>query len=322
MAGSRAGARGALVARLRRGLAALALLGLGGCLGGDKQTSASEASGSTSGAATSSTATTDAATSTSTSGTTSTTSSASGTSSTSGAEVCDPVETFGEVPSGDLPECDIWEQDCPPCEKCTPYANEGVSSWSDHGCAPVVARPKQFGEACTMQGSKYSGFDDCDKGLMCWNFNDEGVGYCIGLCVGSRLEPECDYPALCATSGDGIMLICLPLCDPLLQDCPGEDGCRPIGTIMEWVCTLDASGPDAGADGDPCEYANACDPGLLCTEGARVPGCQTIGCCATICDLGKPNTCPLTDQGAECVPYYAMGEAPPGKENVGFCGLP
>ena len=111
-----------------------------------------------------------------------------------------------------------------------------------------------------------------------------------------------------------------PLCDPLLQDCPGEDACLPAGDA--WACLLDLSGPDAGTDGDPCEYENACDPGLLCMDGARVPGCQTAGCCASFCDLEEPNTCPLKDQGAECVPYYAIGEAPPGKENLGFCGLP
>ncbi|MCB9705226.1 MAG: hypothetical protein H6711_25350 [Myxococcales bacterium] len=305
-------------AQARVWLTVAALLGLGGCVGGDKQTSASEASGSTSGAVTSSTVTTDAATSTSGTGTTS---AAGGTTGTSGAEACDPVETFGEEPSGDLPDCDVWEQDCPLCEKCTPYSHDTGSNWNDLGCVPVVARPKQFSEPCTAKG--FSGFDDCDKGLMCWSLNDEGVGYCVGLCVGSKAEPGCEYAGLCVIPGDEITNICFPSCDPLLQDCPGEDGCYPYGRALEWICAYDGSFPGAGADGDPCEFTNNCHPGLHCSpEGDRVPGCQAASCCATICDLEEPNTCPLKDQGAECVPYYAMGEAPPGKENLGFCGLP
>ncbi|MCB9705225.1 MAG: ribulose phosphate epimerase [Myxococcales bacterium] len=294
------------------------LLAVSGCIGGDKQTSASGASGSTSGAVTSSTATTDAATSTSTSGT-GTTSAASGTTSTSGAEACDPVETFGEATSGGLPECDVWKQDCPPCEKCTPYASDGIV-WDEYGCVPVVPDPKQFGEPCTVHGSPASGFDDCDKGLFCWNVNEDNVGWCIAHCVGSLSRPECDDSAICGVYGNGVPAFCLPLCDPLLPECPGDDTCLPID---DWfVCVDDASEPDAGADGDPCWSANACDPGLLCMNGESIPGCQTTGCCASFCDLEEPTTCPLKDQGAECVPYYAMGEAPPGKENVGFCGLP
>ena len=38
--------------------------------------------------------------------------------------------------------------------------------------------------------------------------------------------------------------------------------------------------------------------------------------------LDAPNTCPLKAQGAECQPFYEMGMAPPGKENLGVCGLP
>ena len=195
------GARGGIVVAL--------LLAVSGCIGGDKQTSASGASGSTSGAVTSSTVTTDAATSTSTSGT-GTTSAASGTSSTSSAEVCEPVDSFGEETTGDLPDCDIWAQDCPPCEKCTPWASEGGSAWNAHGCVPVVPNPKQLGEPCTAQGPGVSGFDDCDKGLMCWSPNEANVGYCIGLCVGSEIDPECEYPAVCAVGADGVLAICLP----------------------------------------------------------------------------------------------------------------
>ena len=218
--------------------------------------------------------------------------------------------------------CDIWGQDCPDGEKCTAWANDGGSSWNDNKCVPVDPNPKQAGDVCTAQGSGVSGLDDCDKGSMCWDTNKENIGYCIEFCMGSADAPFCSDPqALCQIANDGVLPICLPSCDPLLQDCPGVDyACLPLND--GFVCIPDGSGPDAGADGDPCEYANACDPGLFCATADFVPGCKTAGCCSSFCDLGAPNTCPLKAQGAECQPFYEMGMAPPGKENLGVCGLP
>ncbi|MCB9568990.1 MAG: hypothetical protein H6710_17535 [Myxococcales bacterium] len=301
---------------------ALALLLGPGCLGGDKVTSATGASGSTSGASatTASTAGT-SGTVTATTATDASSGTTGGITATTGPAVCEPVETYGEETTGGAHECNIWLQDCPPCQKCTAWSDmaEWGAAWDELRCVPLVPSPKQAFEPCTVQGPFASGLDDCDEGLFCWDVDQDSVGYCIAFCAGSFDAPECPYPGHCLSNQ--LFTICHPLCEPLLQDCPDNDSCLPLDG-GEWVCLPDGSAPGEGKEGDPCESVNYCDPGLICAEPALVPGCQALGCCATICDLDQPNTCPLKDQGAECVPFYAMGEAPPGKENVGFCGLP
>ncbi|MCB9701656.1 MAG: ribulose phosphate epimerase [Myxococcales bacterium] len=228
---------------------------------------------------------------------------------------------FGCGTTGTIGGCDIWGQDCPDGEKCTAWADDGGSSWNANKCVPVNPDPKQTGDECVAEGSGVSGLDDCDKGLMCWNTDENNLGYCIEFCMGDMGAPFCSDPnAVCVIVNDGVLPICLPPCDPLLQDCPGSDACLPVGE--DFVCVLDASGPDAGADGDPCEFANACDPGLFCANAEFVPGCQAAGCCSSFCNLDEPNMCPLMEQGAECVAFFEMGMAPPGKENLGGCGLP
>ncbi|MCB9701042.1 MAG: hypothetical protein H6711_04060 [Myxococcales bacterium] len=163
--------------------------------------------------------------------------------------------------------------------------------------------------------------DDCDEGLYCWYLDESNAGYCIAFCTGTDFyDAECPYPSVCVIDGSGVGPRCIPTCEPLLQDCPQGATCLPSHDA--WICLEDNSGPYSGADGDPCEFVDACDPGILCAEANRVPGCWASGCCATICDLNSPISCPLKGEGAECVPFYAMGEAPPGKENIGFCGLP
>jgi hypothetical protein len=69
---------------------------------------------------------------------------------------------------GQTYECDLWKQDCPPGEKCMPWANDGGGSWNATRCTPLAEDPRQPGEPCTVEGSGVSGRDDCDIRAMCW----------------------------------------------------------------------------------------------------------------------------------------------------------
>jgi len=159
-----------------------------------------------------------------------------------------------------------------------------------------------------------SGIDDCEAFAMCWDVDPRtNMGVCIGFCMGSEANPVCEDPsAQCSITGAGVLIICLPFCDPLLQDCAEGSACYPDNDGFD--CAPDASG-EAGAAGDPCEYLNVCDPGLFCAEAPTVPGCRGLGCCMPFCDLSAP-MCPLL---TECVPWYDDGQAPPGFEDVGGC---
>lgn len=59
-------------------------------------------------------------------------------------------------------ECDVFAQDCPPGEKCVPWANDGGGVWNATRCSPVDDDPAAPGEPCTVEGGPTSGIDDCD----------------------------------------------------------------------------------------------------------------------------------------------------------------
>ncbi len=216
-------------------------------------------------------------------------------------------------------ECDVWSQDCPEGEKCMPWANDGGSSWNATKCSPIDPAPQQPGDVCTTEGGGVSGVDNCVKSSMCWDVDGEtNEGVCIAFCEGTNAEDgTCDAGFSCTIVNAGVLILCLPDCDPLLQDCPGDDLCIPSGE--NFICVLDASG-EAGLYGDPCEYANACKPGLYCLNPEYVEGCQAAGCCTPFCDTSEANMCPGGTQ--ECIPWYEEGMEPPGKETVGICGIP
>jgi hypothetical protein len=222
--------------------------------------------------------------------------------------------------TGQMNECDIWLQDCPDGQKCMPWANDGGGSWNATTCSPVDAMPGQSGDECTVEGSAVSGVDSCDKGLLCWYVDENNIGSCLDMCTGSAENAMCPSGSVCDITNDGVLILCLPTCDPLLTDCPDSQICFFSAQANDFICDFDASGEE-GQYGDPCEYINVCDPGLFCANPDAVPNCQAGGCCSEYCDLTEPNTCSGADGGQECVPWFES-DPPPGLENVGACAIP
>ena len=280
--------------------------------GGDPTTGTSSESGGTAGTAGTSTGTSTAG------------DGSGGGSSGTGSTFLDP--TTGGSPDN---ECDVWLQDCPDGEKCMPWANDGGNAWNALKCVSVDPDPKQPGDTCTVDGNGVSGLDDCDVASMCWNVDPETkMGTCVAFCEGSPEAATCNSPnETCVIANGGVLILCLPACDPLLQDCAPEETCLPNTAGDGFACVLDASG-DNGPAGTPCEYANACNVGLLCVGADVVPGCVgSQGCCAPYCDTtdaGANTDCAnaFASPGAECVPFFEMGMAPPGHEDVGICMIP
>ncbi|MCX4247247.1 ribulose phosphate epimerase [Paraliomyxa miuraensis] len=225
-------------------------------------------------------------------------------------------------------ECDIFAQDCLPGEKCMPWANDGSNSWNATRCSPVADNPGQPGDECTVEGSGVSGIDDCVLASMCWDVDPEtNVGTCVAMCAGDEANPICEDPdTSCAIANEGVLVLCLPNCDPLLQACPDGQACYPIQ--QAWTCAPDASG-EGGVYGDPCEFINVCDPGLICLGAAAVPpgeACEgAVGCCTEVCDLDDPAgdaQCSGQAGGQTCQPWYDPMSVPPGYEDVGACAMP
>ncbi|MEM7152268.1 MAG: hypothetical protein AAF799_05465 [Myxococcota bacterium] len=217
-------------------------------------------------------------------------------------------------------DCDPYAQDCPAGQKCAWWGSDGGGAWNSTRCVPIADDPAEPGEPCTVEGSGTTGLDDCRLGSMCWDVDPKLLeGTCVEQCTGDESNPSCENPqTTCAISADGLAL-CLPSCNPLQpSDCPEEQGCYPIST--SWRCAPDASG-DLGAYGDPCEFINTCDPGLVCVSPSAVPGCKGFGCCTDVCDLDEPE-CKDMELGVECTPWTDENSTPIGYEDVGVCALP
>lgn len=237
--------------------------------------------------------------------------------------ICDDTEAPCQLAPGldgqlRCVECDPWAQDCPKGQKCTAWASDGGAAWDANRCVEVATDPHKPGEPCTVEGSAVSGIDDCELASMCWNVDpDTLTGTCVALCEGSPRDPTCPEPnTLCRVSGSGVLNVCLPTCNPLAVDCPQGQVCVDSG-FGPFTCVFGSPGPV----GAPCEFVNACDPGLACIPSELVPGCDlgSASCCSPYCSLAAP-ACPDGDE--VCQPWFEQGQAPAGYEDVGVCALP
>lgn len=235
--------------------------------------------------------------------------------------------TFLVAPDGgsclvNCSQCNPFTQDCPEGNKCSPWANDGGTSWNATKCVPIDPDPDQPGDPCTVQVSGTSGIDSCDLHSMCWDVDvDTLIGHCVPFCTGSPENTICPDGLTCIVANEGNLPICLPSCDPLQQDCAPGDVCISHPNEPGFVCIFDGSG-DEGQSFDACDFANECDPGLLCNQPTAASECdfEAQGCCLPFCDLSLPVDCPGAMQ--TCQPAFEMGTAPEGLENVGFCALP
>ena len=215
--------------------------------------------------------------------------------------------------------CDLFTQDCPPGQKCMPWADDGSQAWNATRCSPIAKDPAAPGEPCTVEGGPYSGFDDCQLGTLCHDVDPKTLeGTCLALCTGTETDPSCEDPqSFCDYGSGGAVALCFPMCHPLEDDCAEGEGCYPLNNT--WMCLATDTMGNSGAAGAPCMFIDACLPGLMCAGSASVPDCESPGCCTELCDLDDPQ-CSL--EGVSCQAWFEPGEAPPGYENVGACVLP
>jgi hypothetical protein len=211
--------------------------------------------------------------------------------------------------------CDVFAQNCPDGQKCAPVILEPGSGYEWSRCVPVTGTDEP-GDPCTSSGAN-DGLDSCIKGAMCWY----DPGTCIAHCTGTPDAPICPNDGACTLPQDAYLSLCIPDCDPLLQDCNWEQVCYAFSE--GFACAPDASG-DMGEANAPCEFINVCDEGLLCADPAFVgAGCppDSLGCCTPFCAF--PNgPCPNPDQ--QCIQWFDPATLPEGdsKLAIGSCGVP
>ena len=214
--------------------------------------------------------------------------------------------------------CDVFAQDCPEGEKCAPWADNGGSSWNATKCVPVTG-DGLAGDPCVALGGGLSGLDDCARGALCWEVDEQGQGACIAMCGGTADAPVCREDMWCEFLNEGVLNLCFPDCDPLAQDCPGDKVCALVEDAF--ICLFEAQSP-AGVFED-CPFVNDCKRGLLCSAPSWAAEChpEASGCCLPMCDLGDPGVvCPGV--GQSCMSIYAPEMPPPKYANVGVCRIP
>ncbi len=108
-------------------------------------------------------------------------------------------------------ECSVFDQNCGLDEKCTAWANDGGDVWNATRCTVVDPDAVGLGEACVVEGSAYSGIDNCDLGQVCFGVDEETLtGVCTAYCNARGDELSCeDAELVCTTLGD-TMSVCIP----------------------------------------------------------------------------------------------------------------
>jgi hypothetical protein len=228
-------------------------------------------------------------------------------------------DAVGAEPDVGAPfSCSTFDVSCPPGTKCNASVTGDGGSWDELSCHPLHPDPVGVGEPCEVWGGPGSGVDDCIDGAICWDVDlATSTGTCVAYCDGTLEDPTCVDDHRCVQANGGVLNLCLPVCDPLVQDCEAGTACYPAG--LAFACISDASGA-SGAYGDPCAYVNVCDPGLACLGPAAVPGCTgEVGCCTPFCTV-ESATCP--GLGQSCVAWFDEGTAPLGLDDAGICMLP
>jgi hypothetical protein len=249
------------------------------------------------------------------------------------------------VTGGPVDTCDPFVQDCAAGLKCAAVDMSGNGVWDSNACVPVMGEGVH-GEPCHYLGFASDGLDDCEKGAMCYFFDEElGEGTCVELCAGSRDDPVCG-PACTGCEilfSESVNICVAPVCTPPVEGlcapeevcaCDADEKCIPNNVSGEFSCILWPA--DELPAGGPCSISGQCEAGFFCVEADFFPfaNCQNSpGCCTPYCDVSQGTTdnpvCvdlneELIDlEGVECVPWFEDGEGPPGcAGNTGVCAVP
>lgn len=232
--------------------------------------------------------------------------------------------------------CHPLGSDCIDGEKCAPVVLDPFDPiWHANVCVPAGDQP--VGAPCHFVEGGVNGQDTCDAQGICWGVDPvNGIGTCVEQCVGEVHSCPLTGLTCVVPYATGVVTLCLPACDPLVESCP--QGTRCVGTyaggreaITGFACApTDTLG--APAPGEPCRDWDSCQGAALCDDvdvigldncPEKTSSHQT--CCTALCDVNAPDpdlVCTDTGLvGTVCVALYSPGTPEPlGK--VGKCMLP
>lgn len=215
-------------------------------------------------------------------------------------------------------ECDPWSQDCPDGEKCAAADFDLEPGPDSNECVPITGNGG-LGDPCEWDGPVEAS-DDCDGEHACYFVAENGdtwLGTCAPFCDGTPDDPICPGMLGCYITGQGAQILCLPSCDPLLQDCTDPNSLCQWTSSANFVCIQ--RGADVGT-GEPCSVDNDCAAGDVCLGAMLVPGCADDACCTSYCEVGMLGGCDAQPD-TSCEPFFS-DPPPPGFELIGVCIVP
>lgn len=218
--------------------------------------------------------------------------------------------------AGMILECDPILQDCPEGDKCVPYASTG-GVLDENKCVPVLGS-QATGEPCVID-NRLDANDNCDATGVCSDLqvvDGKVVGTCHAFCTGSWTEPQCPVYSYCQQPSNSAPTMCIPMCNPLTQDCAGDLSCYH-GSNGIFLC-----GNTQGKEiSKPCGFINDCAAGLICLGAESLPDCGGEACCTVYCDLQAGDVQCAGFPGTVCLSFW--DDTPLlGYENLGVCVSP
>lgn len=237
-----------------------------------------------------------------------------------------PTTTVDDSTGGAGGQCNLFIQDCPEGQKCSAFSEDGGIFPNGTRCVPVGPNPVGPGDDCVVEGKFGDGIDNCEKGSLCLDIENDGMATCVAYCTGSMDDPECPNQDSdrCSFLFEPTVPLCFPSCDPLIQNCGPGEACVPNEAALSapfFVCMPRVFPQAPGSYGDACIALSGCDPGNLCIFGENLPSCAGVYCCSVWCDLTANEPCAQFDPTLKCVPWFEPGQETPGYENVGICGI-
>lgn len=218
----------------------------------------------------------------------------------------------------DPSECDPFAQDCPVGEKCVPASTDVDPDFDVNKCVPVLG-DQAAGEPC-VYGGYVESTDDCDESSFCFEVMEvagELLGTCRSFCEGTADTPLCPPGTFCPIMAEGSLILCIPTCDPIAQDCDEGLGC--FWGSYAFLCIVPTEDIPAG---EPCGYLNDCALGHLCVDATALPSCAGSACCTQFCNLPDGDAGCVAQPGTVCAAFFEMGMAPEDYEHVGLCIIP
>jgi hypothetical protein len=174
--------------------------------------------------------------------------------------------------------CDPILQNCGAGQKCALIITNVSAQTGFPGCA--VNGDKGLAQDCS-NATVVDTADDCIAGSHCV------FGTCHAICLLAG-SPCTDGACVGVNNLEMQFDICLPSCDPLMQDCTPGEGCY-LQSMGSGVCAPPVSGSGVPPGGS-CVAPNDCAPGAGCfndpgvclsyCDYATYPGLQDPGRCA------------------------------------------